>query len=104
RGGCSAHARPAGAPLPRAGRLSDVIDALDYFWNRWVVGYDLGRQLDLARRASRHPVTPSPHAARPRIATALIAAGLLAALVEIARRLRRRRGQTVRDALEVTRS
>ena len=56
RGWVRVDATPPGAPLPRAGHVSEVMDALDYFWNRWVVGYDLGRQLELARRASRHLV------------------------------------------------
>ena len=59
-------ATPPGPPLPRAGHLSEVMDALDYFWNRWVVGYDLGRQLELARRAGRHLAAPAAHASRTR--------------------------------------
>ena len=54
-------ATPAGPAPARAGRaVAQLMDALDYFWNRWVVGYDLGRQLELARRAGRHlgPATP----------------------------------------------
>ena len=51
-------ATPPGPPPARAGTLSEVMDALDYFWNRWVVGYDLGRQLELARRAGRHLAAP----------------------------------------------
>ena len=62
RGWVRVDATPPGAPLPRAGRLSEVMDALDYFWNRWVVGYDLGRQLELARRAGRHLVPRAAHA------------------------------------------
>jgi hypothetical protein len=34
----------------RMGRLRQLFDSLDFFWNRWVVGYDLGRQVELARR------------------------------------------------------
>ena len=60
-------ATPPGPPPPRAGQLSEVMDALDYFWNRWVVGYDLGRQLELARRAGRHLAAPAAHASRTRM-------------------------------------
>ena len=60
--GCASTRRRPGAPPPRAGPLSEVMDALDYFWNRWVVGYDLGRQLELARRAGRHLVPRAAHA------------------------------------------
>src|SRR4029078_9442474 len=103
RGGCSAHARPAGAPLPRAGRLSDVIDALDYFWNRWVVGYDLGRQLELARRAGRHLTPPVARPSRARIAMVAAAIGLLVAAVLVARRLRRRRTLSAGNARAIAR-
>jgi hypothetical protein len=103
RGWVRVDATPPGAPLPRAGHLSEVMDALDYFWNRWVVGYDLGRQLELARRAGRHLVPRAAHAPA-RIFTMAAAACLLAALLLAARRLRRRRGRSVHDAHEITRS
>ena len=91
-------ATPAGPPPAGAGRVAQMMDALDYFWNRWVVGYDLGRQLELARRAGRHI---GPAASRvPPIGAGLtvlaaVAAALLAALA--ARRLWRRRARTARD-------
>ena len=97
-------ATPPGPPPPRAGQLSEVMDALDYFWNRWVVGYDLGRQLELARRAGRHLAAPAAHASRARIVSIVVAACLLPLLVLVARRLRRRRAQAVRDAHDVTRN
>src|SRR5262249_33002273 len=55
-------AAPAGA-----GRLGQLLDALDFQWSRWVVGYDLSRQLDLGRRLARHlglhaPEAPGGHA------------------------------------------
>ena len=90
-------ATPAGAPLPRAGRLSEVMDALDYFWNRWVVGYDLGRQLELARRAGRHLAPPASPTSSSRIVSIAVAACVLAALTLAARRLRRRRAGTPHD-------
>ena len=103
RGWVRVDATPPGAPPPRAGHVSEVMDALDYFWNRWVVGYDLGRQLELARRASRHLL---PRAAHTPARMVTIAAGtcLLAALLLAARRLRRRRARSVHDAHEITRS
>jgi hypothetical protein len=97
-------ATPPGPPLPRAGRVSEVMDALDYFWNRWVVGYDLGRQLELARRAGRHLTVPTAQASRARLLVIAIGAGALAALVLIARRMRRRRAHAAHDAHDVTRS
>ena len=103
RGWVRVDATPPGAPLPRAGHLSEVMDALDYFWNRWVVGYDLGRQLELARRAGRHLVPRAAHAPA-RIFTMAAGACLLAALLLAARRLRRRRARSVHDAHEITRS
>ena len=42
-------------PLPltaRAARLGQLLDALDFKWSRWVVGYDLSRQLELGRRVA----------------------------------------------------
>ena len=103
RGWVRVDATPAGPPLPRAGRLSDVIDALDYFWNRWVVGYDLGRQLELARRAGRHLAAPTSHTSRVRLLIVAVAAGALPVLLLMARRLRRRHARTMRDAHDVTR-
>jgi len=103
RGWVRVDATPAGAPLPRAGRLSDVIDALDYFWNRWVVGYDLGRQLELARRAGRHLAAPTSHTSRVRLVIVAVAAGALPILLLMARRLRRRHARTMLDAHDVTR-
>ncbi|HVU51903.1 MAG TPA: transglutaminaseTgpA domain-containing protein [Polyangia bacterium] len=44
---------PLAAPA-RTGRLGQLLDALDYQWSRWIVGYDLSRQLDLGRRVARH--------------------------------------------------
>jgi transglutaminase-like putative cysteine protease len=96
-------ATPPGLAPARAGHLSEVMDALDYFWNRWVVGYDLGRQLELARRAGRHLTPPAVHGSRT--AGPLIAAAIcgLAALLMIARRLRRRRAPAAHGARDVTR-
>ncbi len=43
-------ATPPNRSLFRMGRLRQVFDSIDFFWGRWVVGYDLGRQIELARR------------------------------------------------------
>ena len=67
-------ATPPGAPPARAGRVAEVVDALDYFWSRWVVGYDLPRQRDLAHRAGRRLAPLGSPAAWRRPAT--IATGL----------------------------
>jgi hypothetical protein len=76
---------PAEAPVP-AGRLAATSDALDFFWSRWVVGYDLGRQRDLAHHAWRQlgqfgPATPGGQF--------LIALAVSAALVALALAIRR---------------
>lgn len=97
-------ATPPGPSPPRAGHLSEVMDALDYFWNRWVVGYDLGRQLELARRAGRHLAAPASYASRTRIVSIVVAICMLPVLVMVARRLRRRRAHVVRNAHDVTRA
>jgi len=46
-------ATPAAAGPVRAGRLRQLLESADFYWSRWVVGYDLDRQLDLARRLGR---------------------------------------------------
>jgi hypothetical protein len=43
-------ATPPNRGLFRMGRLRQVFDSIDFFWGRWVVGYDLGRQIEIARR------------------------------------------------------
>ena len=45
-------ATPPLAPAARTGRLGQLLDTLDFQWSRWVVSYDLSRQLDLARRVT----------------------------------------------------
>ncbi len=42
-------ATPPNRGLFRMGRLRQIFDSIDFFWGRWVVGYDLGRQIELAR-------------------------------------------------------
>jgi transglutaminase-like putative cysteine protease len=49
---------PAGL---RWGRLRQLVDSIDFFWTRWVVGYDIGRQIELARKLGRRMgMSPSP--------------------------------------------
>jgi protein-glutamine gamma-glutamyltransferase len=79
-------ATPPADALAPAGRLADTSDALDFFWSRWVVGYDLGRQRDLAHHAWHElghfgPATPAGQF--------LIATGVAAALAALALALRR---------------
>jgi hypothetical protein len=55
-------------PLPataRPGRVGQLLDALDFKWSRWVVGYDLSRQLELGRRLARRFGLEAPAAQRP---------------------------------------
>lgn len=80
-------ATPPVRPPARMGRIRQLLDSVEYFWSRWVVGYDLGRQLDLARRlGSSVGVAPPERADAPfsfpwkRLAVfvaALAAAGVL---------------------------
>jgi transglutaminase-like putative cysteine protease len=50
---------PGPSPAP-TGRFAEMLDAFDYYWSRWVVGYDLPRQRDLASRAGRRLVPLGP--------------------------------------------
>jgi transglutaminase-like putative cysteine protease len=51
---------PVRAP-GRMGKVRQLLDSMEFFWSRWVVGYDLGRQLDLARNFGRGVgVAPAP--------------------------------------------
>src|SRR5262249_7995860 len=104
RGWVRVDATPPGAPLARAGHVAEGMDALDYFWNRWVVGYDLGRQLELARRAGQHLAPPATHGLRSRGLPIAAAACALAALLLIARRLRRRRANRAHGTHDLARS
>jgi transglutaminase-like putative cysteine protease len=81
-------ATPPAAGVTRAGRFAETSDALDFFWSRWVVGYDLGRQRDLAHRAWRHVGQLAPVVGWRRV---LAAFGLATAMVALALGLRRGR-------------
>ncbi len=87
-------ATPPADALAPAGRLADTSDALDFFWSRWVVGYDLGRQRDLgaARLAPAGPLRPvGPRALLGRLLIALGLGAALAALALAMRKVQRRR-------------
>ena len=46
-------ATPPVRPPGRMGKLRQLQDSVEFFWSRWVVGYDLGRQIDIARDLGR---------------------------------------------------
>lgn len=46
-------ATPSLPAPPRTGRGRQLLDSLDYRWSRFVVGYDLAHQLNLAHRVAR---------------------------------------------------
>ena len=77
-------ATPPLASPARTGRLGQVLDALDFQWSRWVVGYDLARQLDLGRRVAhrlglRGPEAPGGHGHLPGWLLVVLAVGAVAA-------------------------
>ncbi|MEO8213370.1 MAG: DUF3488 and transglutaminase-like domain-containing protein, partial [Myxococcales bacterium] len=61
-------ATPPVRPPGRMGKLRQLLDSVEFFWSRWVVGYDLGRQIDIARDLGRGvgvaPVPANGSAAR----------------------------------------
>ena len=84
-------ATPPADALAPAGRFADTSDALDFFWSRWVVGYDLGRQRDLARQAWRQLGHFGPSTALGQFLIALVvAAGMVGVALAFARASRRR--------------
>ena len=83
---------PAEAPAP-AGRLDATSDALDFFWSRWVVGYDLGRQRALAHQAWHGLGHLGPGAPLGRILIALLLAAALIGVGLAAQRRRYRRSR-----------
>ena len=86
-------ATPPGPSPPPVGRLGEVLDAFDYYWSRWVVGYDLPRQRDLAVRAGRRLAlgSSSTWRHRPTVAGWLALVVALAALAMLGARIWRRR-------------
>lgn len=43
-------ATPPAPQITHMGRLKQMADAIEAFWSRWVIEYDTGRQVELARR------------------------------------------------------
>jgi len=92
-------ATPAAARPAHMSRLREVLDAVEMFWNRWVIEYSASQQLLLARQLSRELVWLKPHLpARgnhqplSRREVFLVVAGALAlVLVFVVRKLPRRR-------------
>jgi transglutaminase-like putative cysteine protease len=82
---------PLAAPA-RAGRLGQLLDALDFQWSRWVVGYDLSRQLDLGRRLARHLGLHAPEAPGGHAPGWLVVVGVVALVAAAASRVRAPRG------------
>lgn len=87
---------PVRAP-GRMGKLRQLQDSMEFFWSRWVVGYDLGRQLDLARNFGRNVgVTPAPTAKNdpgglPWKRLGAFALGVIGIVIALVMRRRRRR-------------
>ena len=89
-------ATPPADALAPAGRLDATSDALDFFWSRWVVGYDLGRQRDLAHQAWHGLGHFGPGEPPGRILLALLLGAALTALGFAVRRVRRRHAYGLR--------
>jgi transglutaminase-like putative cysteine protease len=85
---------PADTPAP-SGRLAETSDALDFFWSRWIVGYDLGRQRDLAHHAWRELGHFGPSTPPGQFLLALAAASVLVGLALGLRRAGRRRARAL---------
>ncbi len=43
-------ATPSGGGLPRMSRLTQLLEYIEIVWTRWVIDYDLSRQVDIVRR------------------------------------------------------
>ena len=46
-------ATPPGRAAGEMGKLGQILDSVELAWGRWILGYDLGHQLDLARAFGR---------------------------------------------------
>lgn len=91
-------ATPPAAETAAPGRLAQLTDAMDFLWSRWIVGYDLGRQQALLRRAWSGVAgrgATGAQAAR-RLLVLVLGLLLLAVAAYGARRLWRGRGRTAR--------
>jgi transglutaminase-like putative cysteine protease len=91
-------ATPALAPPARAGRLGQLLDAVDYQWSRWVVGYDLSRQLDLGRRVARRLGFHAPAASEAPVPGWLVVVAVVALTALAASRVRPARRPSPKSA------
>jgi transglutaminase-like putative cysteine protease len=92
-------ATPAASRVAHMTRFRQVLDAVEMFWNRWVIEYSASQQLLLARQLSREfgwlqphfsPRGTHHHVSRTQVVA--VAAGLVALVVVFAlRKLPRRR-------------
>jgi transglutaminase-like putative cysteine protease len=46
-------ATPVSGRVSRMGRVRQMFDSVELFWNRWILQYDASRQIDLAKRLGR---------------------------------------------------
>jgi protein-glutamine gamma-glutamyltransferase len=80
-------ATPPMAINTHAGRLRQLFDSLDFFWSRWVVGYDLSRQLDLAHRLGGRVGPGQPRVPDRRLPGWIVVLAALAAMAVAASRI-----------------
>ena len=80
------------------GRLKQLVDSVEFFWSRWVIDYDVSRQIDIAKRIGRGVGVAKGHVDFAHLKRVLrwAALGLLlgAVAVVVVRRLRARRWGT----------
>lgn len=95
-------ATPSARATARMGRLRQLIDSVEFFWNRWVLRYDLGQQIEIVRRLLRSLDAPPTQAhAQPQgprrvwpvvlLKAAILVAGAAAWVLLYRRRAGRRR-------------
>jgi transglutaminase-like putative cysteine protease len=46
-------ATPSAGRGARMGRMRQLFDSVEFFWSRWVIDYDVSRQIDIARKIGR---------------------------------------------------
>ncbi|HEV3030931.1 MAG TPA: transglutaminaseTgpA domain-containing protein [Polyangia bacterium] len=80
-------ATPALPAAERAGRLRQLLDALDFRWSRWVVGYDLARQLELGHRLASRAGVHAPRAPGRHVPGWLMVLLAVAAVAAVASRV-----------------
>jgi len=100
-------ATPVAGRISRMGRLRQMFDSVELFWNRWILQYDASRQIDLAKRLGRGLGMERPSGTRRRawkpdlkVAGGVAAAAVLAVVLWRLRR-RVRRTQVSRPARSV---